>query len=137
MRARAAAPRRTRCCPARCLIAACQAQQLPAARALWPPAAACVFCVGCGASVLHGVSSLMNPHPLENMSLSLAGVVVQFAIVGGHGWEGGDLPGAAPLRPPLLPSLCCLRPPGDAWRSLRPAPSCTPDSALPALPPQC
>ncbi|KAL4450203.1 hypothetical protein ABPG77_010872 [Micractinium sp. CCAP 211/92] len=34
--------------------------------------AACVFCVGCGASVLHGISSLMNPHPLENMALSLA-----------------------------------------------------------------
>lgn len=36
--------------------------------------AACVFCVGCGASVLHGVSSLLNPHALENISLSLAGV---------------------------------------------------------------
>lgn len=35
--------------------------------------AACVFCVGCGASVLHGVSSLLNPHALENISLSLAG----------------------------------------------------------------
>ncbi|EFN60121.1 hypothetical protein CHLNCDRAFT_18700 [Chlorella variabilis] len=34
--------------------------------------AACVFCVGCGASVLHGVSSLLNPHALENMALSLA-----------------------------------------------------------------
>ncbi|KAI3429711.1 hypothetical protein D9Q98_005796 [Chlorella vulgaris] len=34
--------------------------------------AACVFCVGCGASVLHGVSSLVNPHVLENMSYSLA-----------------------------------------------------------------
>ncbi|KAL4421651.1 hypothetical protein ABPG75_010942 [Micractinium tetrahymenae] len=34
--------------------------------------AACVFCVGCGASVLHGISSLWTPHPLENMALSLA-----------------------------------------------------------------
>lgn len=33
--------------------------------------AACVFCIGCGASVLHGISSLANPHPLGDMSQGL------------------------------------------------------------------
>lgn len=41
--------------------------------ALFRCAAACVFCIGCGASVLHGISSLINPHPLGDMSQGLVG----------------------------------------------------------------
>ena len=53
-------------------------QIYPTTRPLYPPstlhcAAACVFCIGCGASVIHGVQALFNPHPLENMALSLGG----------------------------------------------------------------
>ncbi|PSC74152.1 Metal tolerance C4 [Micractinium conductrix] len=42
--------------------------------------AACVFCIGCGASVIHGVQALFNPHPLENMALSL-GVLLGSSVL--------------------------------------------------------
>lgn len=45
--------------------------------------AACVFCVGCGASVVHGVTSWFDPHPLAQMGLSLS-VLLASSVAEGY-----------------------------------------------------